>query len=58
MKKRFRLFLSIIILTISIALLVWGYTPNPQETRVQPISPSEMRLPTPSSFLPCLMVAA
>jgi len=45
MKKRIRLFLSIIILAISIALLVWAYSPNPRETRVQPISPSEMQLP-------------
>ncbi len=58
MKKRFRLFLSIIILTISIALLIWGYAPDPHETRVRPISPSEMQLPTPSSFLPYLIAVA
>jgi hypothetical protein len=58
MKKRIRLFLSILILTISIALLIWGYAPNPQDTRVRQISPSEMQLPTPSSFLPYLIVVA
>jgi hypothetical protein len=47
MKKRIRLFLSILILTISIALLIWGYSPNPHETRVQPIAPTEMQLPSP-----------
>jgi hypothetical protein len=50
MKKRIRLFLSIFILAISIALLVWGYMPNPRETRIQPIAPAEMQLPTPSSL--------
>jgi accessory gene regulator protein AgrB len=47
MKKRIRLFLSVLILSISIALLVWGYAPNPRETRVQPIMPTEMQLPAP-----------
>jgi hypothetical protein len=47
MKKRTRLFLTVLILSISIALLVWGYTPNPREVRVQPIAPAEMQLPAP-----------
>jgi accessory gene regulator protein AgrB len=47
MKKRLRLFLSILILTISIALLIWGYAPNPRETRIQPIVSTEMQLPMP-----------
>jgi len=47
MKKRIRLFISIVILTVSIALLIWGYAPNPRETRIQPISPTEMQLPAP-----------
>jgi hypothetical protein len=45
--KKIRLFLSILILTISIALLIWGYAPNPRETRIQPIAPTEMQLPVP-----------
>jgi hypothetical protein len=45
MIKRLRLFIAIIILVISISLLVWGYLPNPHETRIQPISPAEMQLP-------------
>ncbi len=48
--KRLRLFLAIIILAVSIALLVWGFWPVQRETRVQPISPSEMTLPTPQSY--------
>ena len=58
MKKKVRLFFAIFILAISIALLMWGYVPNPRETRVQPISPSEMQLPTPSSLLPYLIAVA
>ena len=45
MKKSLRLILAIIILTISISLLAWGYMPNPHETRIQPIAPAEMQLP-------------
>jgi hypothetical protein len=48
--KKFQLVLALVILTISIVLLVWGFSPNPRETRIQTISPTEMRLPTPSSM--------
>jgi hypothetical protein len=47
MKKTIRLLLTFIILTISLTLLIWGYAPNPRETRIQNISPVEMQLPTP-----------
>jgi hypothetical protein len=47
MKKRLRLIITVIILSLSIALLVWGYAPNPREIRVQPIAPAEMQLPAP-----------
>jgi len=43
--KKIRLALSVIILSISISLLVWAYSPNLRETRIQPIPPSEMQLP-------------
>jgi hypothetical protein len=48
--KNMRLAFAIIILAISIVLLVWGFSPNPRETRIQTISPTEMQLPTPSSL--------
>jgi hypothetical protein len=48
--KKIRLLLAVIILTISISLLVWGFLPNRTEIRIQEISPQEMQLPTPSSF--------
>jgi hypothetical protein len=47
MKKRIYFLFSILILTISIALLIWGYAPNPREIRIQPIAPTEMQLPVP-----------
>lgn len=50
MTRRIRIFLGVLILVISIALLIWGFAPARRETRIQNISPSEMQLPTPSSF--------
>jgi hypothetical protein len=52
MSRRIRILLGVILLTISISLLIWGLLPAKYETRVQPISPSEMQLPPPSSLLP------
>ena len=51
MSRKIRILLGIIILTISISLLVWGFTPARHETRVQPISPAELQLPTPGALL-------
>ncbi|HRJ74397.1 MAG TPA: hypothetical protein PLX90_00290 [Anaerolineales bacterium] len=48
--KKIRLILAIIILSISIALLLWGFLPSRTEIRIQDISPQEMQLPTPSSL--------
>lgn len=48
--KNIRLIFAIIILAVSIVLLVWGFSPNPREIRIQNISPTEMQLPTPSSL--------
>jgi hypothetical protein len=47
--RKIRLVLAIVILTISVGLLIWGFFPNAKETRIQNISPSEMQLPEPSS---------
>ncbi len=46
-----RIVLGMIILILSLALLIWGLLPARRETRTQPISPTELQLPTPSSFL-------
>jgi len=45
MNKKVRFFLAIFILTISVSLLIWAYSPNPRETRIQRIAPTEMQLP-------------
>ena len=57
MSRRIRILLGVIILTISISLLIWGFAPARRETRIQNISPSEMELPTPTTFLIQLEVA-
>lgn len=48
--RRIRIALGLIIVVLSIALLVWGFFPARRETRTQPISPSELQLPTPASL--------
>ena len=50
MSRKLRIILGLTILVISFALLVWGFLPARRETRVQPIPPAELQLPTPASF--------
>jgi hypothetical protein len=50
MARKIRLLLAILILTISLALLIWGLWPNLVETRIVPVDPGQMQLPTPVSF--------
>ena len=57
MSRRIRILLGVIILTISISLLIWGFSPARREIRIQNISPSEMELPTPTTLLIQLEVA-
>lgn len=52
MPRKLRIILGILILAISLSLLVWGFLPARRETRVQPIPPAELQLPTPASFIP------
>jgi hypothetical protein len=49
--KRVRIIVGMIILILSIVLLVWGFLPARHEIRSQPISPTELQLPTPISLL-------
>ena len=51
MSRRVRIFIGLLILLVSLSLLVWGLLPARRETRVQPILPAELQLPTPESFL-------
>jgi hypothetical protein len=48
--RRLRIVIGVAILILSVALLIWGLLPQPRETRTQPISPTELQLPTPVSF--------
>ena len=49
--RRLRIVLGIIILILSLSLLIWGLLPMRREVRTQPISPTDLQLPTPISFL-------
>jgi len=51
MGKKIRILLAVLILAISCALLVWGLWPMLVETRVVPVDPGQMQLPTPVSTL-------
>jgi hypothetical protein len=50
MPRRVRIVLGLLILAFSISLLIWGFLPARRETRIQPIAPAELQLPTPQSF--------
>jgi hypothetical protein len=50
MTRRIRVILGVLILVVSIALLVWAYKPLDHKILTQPISPSDMQLPTPISL--------
>jgi hypothetical protein len=52
MTRKLRIFLGLLILVVSLMLLVWSIWPAEYETRVQPVEPMQMQLPTPSSFFP------
>ena len=49
--RRLRIVLGIIILILSLSLLIWGLLPLRREVRTQPVSPTDLQLPTPTSFL-------
>ena len=49
--RQLRTALGIVILAISLILLVWGFWPTRREVLTQPISPTELQLPTPISFV-------
>ena len=51
MSRRVRIILGVTLLAVSIALLVWSFRPLDREVLTQPISPSDMQLPTPTSLL-------
>jgi hypothetical protein len=50
MARKIRLLLAALILTLSLALLIWGLWPTLMETRIVPVDPGQMQLPTPVSL--------
>ncbi|HJS18956.1 MAG TPA: hypothetical protein VJ785_09405 [Anaerolineales bacterium] len=50
MTRRMRILLGLLILAVSLSILLWGLWPARRETRVQPIPPADLQLPTPASF--------
>jgi hypothetical protein len=52
--RQVRVALGIVILALSLILLIWGFWPGRREVRTQPISPAELQLPTPISFVVAL----
>ena len=49
--RRWRQILGVVILLISLAILIWGFWPYADQTRIMPIRPGDMQLPTPESYL-------
>ncbi len=50
--KKIRIWIGLILLLFSLAMLIWGYLPLGRDRRIQPIGPTELTLPTPASFQP------
>ncbi len=51
MKLNLRLMLAALVLAASLTLLIWGFWPGGREIHILPIQPSDMTLPTPTTFL-------
>jgi hypothetical protein len=51
MNKKLRLFLAVLLLAVSLSLLVWASLPGVVESRVVPVPPGNLELPTPSAFI-------
>lgn len=49
--RKVRRILGILILLISLTILLWGIWPYEELTRVLPIQPADIQLPTPESLL-------
>jgi hypothetical protein len=50
MARKVRLLLAILILGLSLVLLIWGLWPTLVDTRIVPVDPGQMQLPTPVSY--------
>jgi len=50
MIRKLRIFLGVLILIVSITLLAWSLWPAQYQTRIVPMGPEQMELPTPVSY--------
>ncbi len=50
--KKVRLVLGIAILLVSLGVLIWALVPLEHVTRVVPVPPSDLQLPTPEALSP------
>lgn len=58
MNRRLRIVVGILILALSLTLLIWGLIPLDRVTRTQPISPSDLQIPTPTVLqIPPILVS-
>jgi hypothetical protein len=51
-KSRLRLIFTVLVLVTSLAVLAWSFLPGARVVLRKKIQPTEMQLPTPSSFMP------
>jgi hypothetical protein len=51
MFKKLRLALALLLLLLSLSLLVWASLPTLTESRVLPIPPADLQLPTPGALI-------
>jgi len=49
--KKIRLLLAALIFLISLSMLIWASLPALVESRILPIPPADLQLPTPSAFI-------
>jgi hypothetical protein len=50
MTRKIRIFLVVVILAASLTLLAWSLWPAEYQTRIVPVGPGQMGLPTPASY--------
>lgn len=51
MFRKLRLVLAVLLLLLSVSLLIWASLPILTESRVLPILPADLQLPTPGAFI-------
>lgn len=50
MTRRSRIIVGVLVFVLSLAILILGFMPLERIRRSQPISPSDLKLPTPTSL--------